>query len=182
MWPSRRAVPRAIWDKRLFLPSGTASHFWTLSQFGLQATGRASIGKVLSLPSLPANQIIPTRAELGLVVFCKSCSSCPAFTDILPFYACFLVWRRHCKHISLPSGFIKYVINYLIKYLSIFDTYQIPNDATTKAVGFPHLAAHLLSQCHVFWFCYSPPGPYFCVLIKIQAKLLQQRDHKNTVA
>lgn len=83
-------VPRAVRDKRLFLQSGTASHFWTLSQFGLQATGRASLGKVLSLPSLPPNQIIPTEAELGLVVFWKSCSRCPAFTDILPFYACFL--------------------------------------------------------------------------------------------
>lgn len=34
----------------------------------------------------------------------------------------------------------------------------------TRALGFPRLSiASLLSQCHLFWFCYSLPGPYFYI-------------------
>lgn len=67
MWPLRRAVPPAVWDKGPFLQSYTALHFWTLCQFGLQAAGRASLGKALSLPSLPTNPVVLTQAQLGLV-------------------------------------------------------------------------------------------------------------------
>lgn len=131
-----------------------------------------------SLPSPPANWIFLTWAELGGVVFCKSCSSCPAFANILPFYACFLLCRRLVSPLVCSQALLNTfstIESNIYQYL-ILTKYRISNDAMARGTGFPHLTAHLLSQCHVFW-C-SPPGPQSSVFVKIRLSHCN-RGHKK---